>query len=68
MELTVKDLQIFYNCSKPTALHRKQEIISALELPKNKKRILLLHLAKYEGLTVDECKQVIKLYKVAKTG
>lgn len=68
MELTNKDLEIFYNCSHVTAKQRKQEIIKALKLPVNKKRILLLHLAKYEGLAVDECKQVINLYAVHKTG
>jgi len=68
MELTINDLEIFYNCSKPTAIHRKQEIIKGLKLPEKKKRVLLVHLAKYEGLTVDECKQALKLFKAVKTG
>jgi hypothetical protein len=68
MELTINDLETFYNCSHVTASSRKREIINALGLSKNKKRIHILHLAKYEGLTIEECKEVLKLYKVHKTG
>jgi len=67
MELTNKDLQTFYSCSRSTADHRKKEILKAFGLPTNKRRVLLLHLAKYEGLSIDECKQVLNLYKNGNT-
>ena len=69
MELTLKDIQIFYDCkSVNTARHRVDEIKTALKLPKKKKRILAVHVAKYEGLSVSEVKEIIKIYqKVSKT-
>ncbi|TRX70529.1 hypothetical protein [Carboxylicivirga sp. M1479] len=66
MELTNKDIQAFYGCCKSTAVARIREIKNGLKLPSDKKRILMIHLAKYEGLTVDECKQVIKLMTTPK--
>ncbi len=68
MELTNKDIQLFYTCCHVTAKSRIDEIKKALRLPKHRKRILINHLAKYEGLTIDECKQVLRLYTMPKTG
>nr|WP_319509408.1 hypothetical protein [uncultured Draconibacterium sp.] len=63
MELQLIDLMNFYGCSRSTAQNRKQEIKDGLKLPKNKKRVLLVHLAKYEGLKVSEVKEILKMIK-----
>jgi hypothetical protein len=61
MELTRKDLANFYNCSLPTAKHREIEIKQALNIT-HKGRILDLHLAKYEGLTLNDIYSIFGLY------
>nr|WP_319398214.1 hypothetical protein [uncultured Carboxylicivirga sp.] len=65
MELTRQDIADFYGCSTPTASHRITEIKNYLNI-KRKGRILINHLAKYEGLTVQECKYAIDLMKSPK--
>ncbi|MCU4165222.1 hypothetical protein [Carboxylicivirga caseinilyticus] len=67
MELTRKDIQVFYGCSYVTAGCRINEIKRGLNLH-SKGRVLLAHLAKYEGLTLDECKQAINLMRMNNTG
>nr|WP_321356643.1 hypothetical protein [uncultured Draconibacterium sp.] len=64
MELTLSQIAIFYGCSLPTAAQRVKEIKEYLKLPKNKKRVLAAHLAKYEGLKVSEVREIIKVYQV----
>ncbi len=61
MELTIQDIRDFYGCSSPTARMRVNEIKKYLKLPQGKKRILLHHLAKYEGLEVQEVETVIRI-------
>lgn len=63
MELTLVQICIFYGCSLNTARMRVAEIKKALKLPENKKHILAIHVAKYEGLTVSEVREIIKLYQ-----
>lgn len=63
MELTLTEISTFYGCSITTARQRVAEIKKGLNLPKSKKRILLVHIAKYEGLKVSEVKEIIKLYQ-----
>ncbi|WP_372934537.1 hypothetical protein [Mariniphaga sediminis] len=63
MEITLKELCMFYGCSMPTARMRVKEIKEGLKLSESKKRILLIHVAKYEGLKVSEVKEIIKMYK-----
>lgn len=61
MELTHKEIMAFYGCAICTAAVRVQEIKQALNLPKSKKRVLAIHVAKYEGLTVSEVREIIKV-------
>ncbi len=64
MELTLNEICLFYDCSISTAGRRVQEIKDYLKLPKNKKRILAVHVAKYEGLKVSDVKEIIKLAQI----
>lgn len=63
MELTLNDICAFYGCCVTTSRMRVKEIKEGLKLPKNKKRILAVHIAKYEGLKVSEVKDIIKMYQ-----
>ena len=64
MELTLDEIRAFYGCKTlNTARDRVKEIKAGLKLPENKKRILIVHLAKYEGLSVSEVKEIIKMYQ-----
>ena len=62
MELTNKDIQVFYGCSHVTARARIKEIKEGLSLRK-KGRILIHHLAKWEGLTLLECMSELRMIK-----
>lgn len=53
MELTIQDLMRFYCCTEKTARQRKTEILSFFKLPFKNRRPLLIHLAIYEGLSID---------------
>lgn len=59
MELTNKDLMIFYCCSENTATQRKREILRFFELPLKRTRIHIIHLAKYEGLSTSDIKTIL---------
>ena len=61
MELTLSEICAFYGCCLSTAPSRVREIKTALKLPKTKKKILAIHVAKYEGLKVSEVKEIIKM-------
>jgi len=63
MELTLSEVCAFYGCCTNTAMSRVKEIKQALKLPKTKRRILAVHIAKYEGLNVSEVKEIIKNYQ-----
>ena len=65
MELTLNEVCAFYGCCVNTARMRVKEVKTGLKLPKSKKRILAVHVAKYEGLTVSEVKEIIKIYQKA---
>ncbi|WP_066631797.1 hypothetical protein [Labilibacter marinus] len=65
MELTIKDIQEFYGVSPVTARARVKEIKEALNL-KKKGRVLLAHMAKYEALTIEEVKNIMKLKEYMK--
>jgi hypothetical protein len=61
MVIKNKDLQIFYDCSAPTACLRKKEIIEALNITSG--NIFDFHIAKYEGLTIDDVRFVLNMIK-----
>jgi len=62
MELTTLDIALFYGCCEKTAQDRIKEIKTFLNLER-KGRVLKLHLAKYEGLTLNEVNEVFDLYR-----
>lgn len=62
MELSLTEIGAFYGCSVCTARMRVKEIKEGLKLPKAKRKILLVHIAKYEGLAISEVKEIIKMY------
>ena len=59
MELTSKDLMRFYCCSENTAIQRRKEILRFFGLPVSKNRIHILHLSKYEGLSVSDIRVIL---------
>jgi hypothetical protein len=59
MELTIKDLMIFYCCSEKTAKQRKREILESFGLTNNNRRVLAIHVAKYERLSLSDVKTII---------
>lgn len=57
-ELTIKDIQCFYGCCRSTAIERVKEIKNALGVLR-KGRILINHLAIYEGITVSDVRFIL---------
>ncbi len=57
--LSVKDLSVFYGCCVRTAQARSKELCDYFNL--KGKRPSVIHLAKYEGLTVDEVLFLLKM-------
>lgn len=58
MELTLKDVANFYCCALSTAQFRVKEIKAYFHI-KRKCRILKIHLAKYEGLTLADVDMIL---------
>jgi len=59
MELTNKDLMAFYCCSEKVAIQRKREICSFFKIEPKGRRVLDIHIAKYEGLSVSDVRTAI---------
>jgi sRNA-binding regulator protein Hfq len=57
MYLTNKDLCKIYRCCESTANNIKKEILNALKL--NKKKVSIFNVADYEGITVENVKQIV---------
>ena len=58
MELTLKDIMCFYGCSKSTAQERIKEIKKFYEIIR-KGRILKIHLANYERISLKELDYIL---------
>ena len=56
MELTLQDLARFYGCSLRTAQDRAKEIKNYFGF---KGRVKKIHLAKYEGLSLDDINLIL---------
>ena len=56
--MSIKDFEAFYGCSRPTAIKLKREIRKYFSVPSGK--VWRYHVAKYEGLTVDEVNFILK--------
>lgn len=61
MELYTVDIMLFYNCCESTAYDRIREIKKYYNL--NSKRILKIHLAKYNKITLNELSEVLNYLK-----
>ena len=59
MELTLQDIANFYCCSISTAQLRVQEIKRFYEIQR-KGRILKIHLANYEGISLKDLDMILK--------
>jgi len=62
MWLTSKDIQIIYDCSRPTAVQRCKEIAKYFRIPSG--RVTPYHVANYEALNVNEI--IDRLFKTVK--
>ena len=58
MEISIKDLMLFYEVSEKTARNRFNEISSYFGL--RSKRLTYWHLSQYEGVPVSVIKSVIR--------
>lgn len=59
MELTLKDVMRFYCCSEKVAIQRKREICAFFKIPYRGRRILDIHISKYEGLSVSDVRTIL---------